>query len=455
MTDPEDELRRMLAQQAGDAPDGAPIADRVLAQISTRRIARRGWPRWGIPAAAAAVVAAVTAGAFGLSALHSDHASDDRGVAASPQSSTSHGPSVTPKQTVSGHSTAGNKGSAETSDGTEFQPLPAAFVATDLSFDTDASGWVIGSTGCGTADCAYLGHSDTIGGGWSQVSQLPAPVAVGAAATCSHAPCVNHVRFYDSTHGYLYGPDAFYTTSNGGRTWTAQAGQGATALEVDTLSAVRVISSAGCTTQCTFTVQHAKPGAPTWTAETLSADPIVGSTAILARAHDTIYLAVADKTGTDRVFVSKNQGVKWSPGPADPCASESSGAHLSDLATDVGGTQLVVLCVNAKGKSTIRSGALGSTSLSTAGPTVDTGSVAAPQVAAPSKDSVIVAGQALYRGTTQASTKWTAVPDVKGSAGVCFLGFENATVGRFVSDDGTTVWTTQDAGKSWTPTTFA
>ncbi|MGI8879533.1 MAG: hypothetical protein ACR2KJ_03280 [Jatrophihabitans sp.] len=455
MTDPENDLRRMLAQQAGDAPDGSPIAERVLAQVATQRGVKRGWQRWAIPAAAAAVVAAVTAGAFGLSALHSDHASDDRSVAQSPRPSSTHGVPVSPKQTVSGDTTAGNKGSAETTDGTEFQPLPAGFVATDLSFDTEASGWVIGSTGCGTAECAYLGHSDTVGGGWSQVSQLPAPVAAGAAATCSHAPCVNHVRFYDSTHGYLYGPEAFYTTSNGGRTWTAKAGQGATALEVDTLSAVRVTSSAGCTTQCSFGVEHAKPGAATWTAETLSADPVIGSTAILARAHDTIYLAVADKTGADQVFVSKDQGVKWSAGPVDPCVSESSGAHVTDLATDVGGTQLVVLCVDAKGQSTVRTGALGSTSLSTAGPTVDTGTVAAPQVAAPSKDVVIVAGQVLYRGTSHASSEWTAVPDVKGSTGVCFLGFENATVGRFVSDDGTTVWTTQDAGKSWTPTTFS
>jgi len=35
-----------------------------------------------------------------------------------------------------------------------------------------------------------------------------------------------------------------------------------------------------------------------------------------------------------------------------------------------------------------------------------------------------------------------------------WLGFENGSVGRAVSGGGSTIWTTRDAGKTWTSYTF-
>lgn len=455
MTDPENELRRMLAQQAGDAPDGAPIAERVLAEIAAQPAAKRGWQRWGIPVAAAAVVAAVTAGTLGLTALHRHDVSDNRGLGQTQHTPRSHTPTLIPRQTSAGGTSAENKGSDESSSGTEVRTLPTGFVATDLSFDSEASGWVIGSTGCGTAACAYLGHSTTVGGGWAQIAQLPLPVAVGPTATCSHAPCVDHVRFYDDLHGYLYGPSAFYTTSDGGQTWSAQDNQGAAALEVDSLAAVRVTTTGGCRAGCTFRVQTAKPGSATWVERSLGAAPVVGSAATIARAHDTVYLAVAGPTGADRLFVSKDRGVQWSQQHRDPCESQKTGSHLADVATDQGGADLVVLCVTAAGQSTLRVGDAAGGALSTLGAVVGTGSTTSPRVAILANSTVVVAGDALYRGTTAGGAGFTPVPDVKASTGVCFLGFENATMGRFVGADGRTVWTTRDAGKTWSPVSFS
>jgi photosystem II stability/assembly factor-like uncharacterized protein len=44
---------------------------------------------------------------------------------------------------------------------------------------------------------------------------------------------------------------------------------------------------------------------------------------------------------------------------------------------------------------------------------------------------------------------WQKVQDVTGDIG--WVGFESQQVGRAVSKDGTTIWTTRDGGATWHP----
>jgi BNR/Asp-box repeat. len=53
--------------------------------------------------------------------------------------------------------------------------------------------------------------------------------------------------------------------------------------------------------------------------------------------------------------------------------------------------------------------------------------------------------------STNGGRSWTTAPGVTGN--VTFVGFESNTVGRVVTG-GNTIWTTRDAGQSWTPVTF-
>jgi photosystem II stability/assembly factor-like uncharacterized protein len=56
------------------------------------------------------------------------------------------------------------------------------------------------------------------------------------------------------------------------------------------------------------------------------------------------------------------------------------------------------------------------------------------------------AGVGMARCTDGGAT-WQPIADVTGDIG--WVGFESQTVGRAVSADGTTIWTTRDGGASW------
>ena len=64
---------------------------------------------------------------------------------------------------------------------------------------------------------------------------------------------------------------------------------------------------------------------------------------------------------------------------------------------------------------------------------------------------VIASEDGLLRSQDGGRT-WHHIADVSG--GIGFVGFESTDVGRAVSSDGATIWTTRDGGSSWTPFTF-
>jgi photosystem II stability/assembly factor-like uncharacterized protein len=64
---------------------------------------------------------------------------------------------------------------------------------------------------------------------------------------------------------------------------------------------------------------------------------------------------------------------------------------------------------------------------------------------------LVAAGNGLARSTDGGAT-WHSVLSVAEHIG--FVGFESTLVGRAVSADGKTIWTTRDGGGTWAPTTF-
>ncbi len=67
---------------------------------------------------------------------------------------------------------------------------------------------------------------------------------------------------------------------------------------------------------------------------------------------------------------------------------------------------------------------------------------------------LFVVADALYRSGDGGQT-WQRIYSVhlQGNS-MPWLGFESATLGRLVSGDGSTIWTTHDAGLTWTAHTF-
>jgi len=89
-----------------------------------------------------------------------------------------------------------------------------------------------------------------------------------------------------------------------------------------------------------------------------------------------------------------------------------------------------------------------------AGGPLASGSSAGGLLGAASAQVQFVMSDALYR-TGDGGNTWQPVAAVTLGPGTgIFVGFESAAVGRVVTDSGRTVWTTRDAGLTWTAHTF-
>jgi hypothetical protein len=72
--------------------------------------------------------------------------------------------------------------------------------------------------------------------------------------------------------------------------------------------------------------------------------------------------------------------------------------------------------------------------------------------------TVVCSSDGQLERTTDGGKQWTPVAidkTVVTDAPVSgFLGFESSTTGRWVSGNGSTIYTTTDSGQKWTPYTF-
>ena len=67
---------------------------------------------------------------------------------------------------------------------------------------------------------------------------------------------------------------------------------------------------------------------------------------------------------------------------------------------------------------------------------------------------LVAAGRGAYR-STDGGQSWQPIPELSGRpGGVSFIGFESPTVGRAITDNGRKVWTTSNAGRTWTAFVF-
>ena len=145
----ENDLRRILAEQAEQAPDGEPLAERALAGLQTEAAPRRH-RRWAIPAlAAASLVVAASAAAVGI-----------KTVTDKPTAGPVHTPSSVSSVTVP--STPPTHGPTQAHSSTSSPPPSTAsvipsFAAASVSFD--AAGEVRGKAHPGFAPTEVTGRN--------------------------------------------------------------------------------------------------------------------------------------------------------------------------------------------------------------------------------------------------------------------------------------------------------
>jgi photosystem II stability/assembly factor-like uncharacterized protein len=250
-------------------------------------------------------------------------------------------------------------------------------------------------------------------------------------------PCVGNVRFVNDNVGYAFGPNALFMTSDGGGTWTRQNGLGALALESANGKVMRVFTSRG-----QLKVATADNGSPNWH------DQVLGSAAGLG-GHVQLTLNYEPKDprayllAGSTVYRSDDNGASWHP-VVRPCAVNGIRAISAGPADRV-----AVLCHDPVGSFP---------ELST---TAGDGWTPKPWVVpagmgklfvGDAQGTLAVGGRSGLATSTDGGRSWKpskAIPE-----GVGFLGFENAKVGRAVSADGRTIWTTSNGGRSWSSTVF-
>lgn len=258
---------------------------------------------------------------------------------------------------------------------------------------------------------------------------------------------VDHLRFADDQVGYAFGHTALYLTTDGGRTWHKQSG-GADALETLNGNVIRVYNA--CLPGCPYQVQTAALGSSAWHKTAGLAGVDMTSGAELARAGSYSYLVVFGHTAggaqhaTSALWVSSDNGAHWT-NRGESCPQVSGEVDTTRITTAADGS-ITALCTprqQSQGWQFVTTSPAGGMHF-TPGAEKALGAAQVSALAAASANTVLVSSDLTYRSTDGGRHfAKTAV----GPAS--WLGFESTTVGRAVTGD-RTVWTTRDAGQTWT-----
>lgn len=331
--------------------------------------------------------------------------------------------------------------------------LPPGFVATDMTFVSTDSGWLLGTAGCTAPACPPLVvHTRDGGRSWERVTAPGTPLRHPG------------IRFANESVGYLYGDTALYLTTNGARTWTQLPGE-ADAIEVANGNAVRIShDTPGCPPGCTYQISTAPVGSGQWQPVAVAGDPLMGvGVQLLRTGHRAFAEVFQHVTGGAQdahatLLTSADDGRHWVR-RADPCGTwAGQEADSRQLAVADDGS-VTVLCVKrTTGPSFLVTSTDGGAGF---GPQRRVPVATGGAVGAASSGTLLVAETngstvTLYR-STDGGGSWARVATAPGpapqDAGTGVLGFENGRTGRWVPGSGA-VLTTTDAGRTWVTYTF-
>ncbi|MGH8962558.1 MAG: hypothetical protein ACRDWT_15455 [Jatrophihabitantaceae bacterium] len=461
MNDFENRLRDHLADQARQAPNGDALAEQIIARLDHADVTpidrHRQWRTWTFPLIAAAAVAAVALALVGVGHLGR---TPSHPVAAhtSIRPAPTHMHSPTPSTTALSPTVTAAPETVAAQNGTQ---LLSNVHVLDLSFVGNDDGWALA-----TADCLGVSSAPactamlrTTNGGTTWRGMPTPPVNVLTSAGCA-APCIAHIRFANDQIGYAFGPSALFMTRNGGASWTKQPG-GADALETLDGNVIRLVSDhSGCPGPCNLRVETAPIGSSTWTSGTLDTQVVNASGVSLTRSGPNAIVETSTGQAASlygvTLYSSSNDGRTWTK-HADPCSTTGAAAAGVPMASTsvaaAGDGSISILC---------QPGGQGGTGVSLTstdgGATFAAGRVhmfgrGAGDLGAASANVLVVLSDPLSR-SVDGGKSWQQIKGPSLASTVTFVGFESDTVGRIATNAGRTIWTTQDAGATWTAHTF-
>lgn len=446
MSEFEDRLRETLARHADEAPAGRLLAEQIVRDVpaaqpdaAPRRV--RTWRAWTFPLIAAGAVGAVVAAIVGIENYHPS--------ASSPAGTHSV---VNPASTAA-HAVHSPSAPATTTAPVDTSTLHNIRVL-DLTFVGPDDGWALASADCvrGTGRCtAFLRTTD--GRQWRS---MPGPAFnVEDVKNCAD-PCVQNMRFANDSIGYAFGPSALFMTTDGGLHWKRQNGMGADALE--TLSGNVIL--ARIADQINLSIWRAPIGSMGWQRVTMPGAVYAEEVTLVRTGHDAFVMTSRGPAGSlyeVAIYTSTNDGMTWTK-RADPCRSVGAVSAEMPLAasemTTAADGSLSLLCGTGGGtavKQVVVTSPNAGVSFAAGPPFALGASGMVGELATPTGIVALVnAGDGVYRSTNGGRTWHRVIRDGTNGGGIC--GFESTKVGRCVSNDRRTIWTTRDAGQTWQST---
>jgi photosystem II stability/assembly factor-like uncharacterized protein len=467
-------LRDTMRADAASVEPTTDLAEQIIAEAMDATVVRRlrptgpaGWRNWVLPAVAAITVA-VLVGAV-LLAREMIHSTDKT---AQPGPTMSQ-PAPTPSPSSSNDkiSPAPSRGtSAIKPPSTPVQvgpvggPVPVGFHAVDLTWISTTQGWAIGTAPCANAPCTSMVRTRDGGASWVGIH---APAAELDQDHGCNGLCVKNVRFASALVGYAFGTNALFMTTDGGDSWVRQSG-GADALETSNGTALRVTGQApGCVPGCTYRVQRSDIGSSSWAAVAIPQIDAAGDGVTLVRSGHLAALEVignpAGGASNERsaLLTSGDDGAHWLA-RGEPCpqtGSSSAGNEVDSRSlTSAADGSLTVLC-SLRGVSTAAFTATSTDSGDSfrAAPR-SLGKDTAAIGAASAQVLFAVQADGLYRSNDGGGHWQRALVDTSisgnGRDGAPFIGFESVSTGRYLSADGSSLYTTTDAGLHWSRSKF-
>ncbi len=334
-------------------------------------------------------------------------------------------------------------------------------------------GWALVGEPCKRGSCARVVRTTDAGGQWQALGNPEAELANGSYE-CQRQACVSGVSFASRRVGYLYGP-GLLMTADGGTNWHRQRGLQVEALEIAGRSVFRVAyKHLGCPGPCQPIVQTAAVGSSSW--RTVIGRLVVpdrsGTAQILSSGSTVLVALYGSQAGPvpayASVYRSASGGRSWRKLP-DPCtglgphgsreeedltavAAAPNGVFAGLCTPHVGIGRFVITSTTA-GRSWRKGGAVPRTQFS-------------QLIAAASSTTLAVStGPSGGAGTftakllvsTDAGQHWKLMATDHqrlGKLGApAWLGFQNATTGRWIGDPHG-IWTTHEPGRSWTRASF-
>ena len=355
-------------------------------------------------------------------------------------------------------------------------PLGGSFLM-DLTWVSDQHGWALAAAPCGRELCPRLATTTDGGRTWTALPKPLGRAGPNGAAGCARLGCVSHVRFATATVGYLFGPDLFQT-NDGGYSWHRVPSRPVEALEPSAGTVVRVVyNHTGCPGPCDRTVQETTAGSAYWHTmlripAAVSAGGVAGQ--LVRQGTSVLYVLLYGHTAGGAgqahtvILRSADGGTTWQQ-LADPCPGTGLDEHdTSGLAAAPGGFA-AVLCRPRldTGTTFVRTSADSGSSWGPPRPVPGGTRDSLSLIAAASATHLVLAtggdsfqGPSRYEllASTDGGLHWptrvTGRAQLDPSApGAAFLGFEDARVGRWISD-ARNIWTTGNAGRHWQERSF-